>query len=325
MAGMGKRMRPHTLVTPKPLLKVAGIALVERIVNDLIKNTGKKVEEIHYIIGNFGEKTEKKLFNIAENVDAKGYIHYQKEALGTAHAIICSEEALKGEVIIAFADTMFIGNMNISNEDEAVIWTLSVKNPENYGVVLTDSNNVIVDFIEKPKDKISDKAIIGIYYFRRAELLKTQINELIQNNKTVKGEYQLTDALQNMMKDGIMFKCKEIDKWLDYGNKNEFLKSMAIVLQNEYNNNVWAETENKIINPVCIGKNVKIENSVIGPFVSIEENSIVINSQINNSIIGNDTIIDRSNINNSIIGNYNKISNAKGILNIGDYSEYEGS
>ncbi|RPJ76562.1 MAG: nucleotidyltransferase family protein, partial [Alphaproteobacteria bacterium] len=173
MAGMGTRMRPHTLNTPKPLLKLAGKSIVERIVEDLIKFTGKNIDEIHYVIGNFGEDVVKSLLEIASRNGASGKIHYQDQALGTAHAIFCAKDALKGEVIISFADTLFIGDLKIDDQ-EAIIWTKDVENPENYGVVVCDKKGIISDFVEKPKDFISRNAIIGIYYFREGQQLRNE-------------------------------------------------------------------------------------------------------------------------------------------------------
>ena len=236
----------------------------------------------------------------------------------------CAEEALEGEVIIAFADTMFVGNMKIDSCDEAIIWTLQVNNPENYGVVLADKDNIITDFVEKPKEFVSDKAIIGIYYFKKAEILKNKISDLIKNNKTVKGEYQLTDALQDMKNEGVKLKCKVIDQWLDCGNKNEFLKSTESVLSREDYIIEDIGNRNKVIEPVYIGKNVVVEDSHIGPFVCIEDNAIVNNSVIEKSIIGMNSKVDTCNINNSMLGNFSSIYKAHGILNIGDYCDYEG-
>jgi dUTP pyrophosphatase len=109
MAGMGKRMRPHTHTTAKPLLPIAGKPIVQRLVEDLAAVAGESVDEVAYIVTNpaFGNKVEQELLAIAKGIGAKGSIHHQVEALGTAHAILCAEKALDGRVIVAFADTLF--------------------------------------------------------------------------------------------------------------------------------------------------------------------------------------------------------------------------
>jgi glucose-1-phosphate thymidylyltransferase len=323
MAGMGTRMRPHTLNTPKPLLKIAGKSIVERIVEDLSIYTGKKIDEIHYVIGNFGNEIENRLKTIARSVKANGIIHYQKEALGTAHAIYCAKDALRGEVLISFADTLFIGDLKIDNQ-EAIIWTKEVSNPENYGVVVTDDNGFVTNFVEKPKEFISKNAIIGIYYFNEARKIRDEIYTLIENSHSNNGEYQLTDSLFSLIKRKVKFSCKTVDYWLDCGNKTEFLSSNKILLDHKRSVNDYSIHKNlNIINPVYIGKSVKIENSSIGPYVSIEDNTFISGSTIENSIVGVNCSIIGCNMKNSLIGNYTKINGLEGILNLGDYNEYE--
>lgn len=324
MAGIGKRMRPHTLSTPKPLLKIAGKSIVERIVIDLSSNSGKKVDEVHYIIGNFGKDVVCSLMNIANEIGAQGFIHYQKEALGTAHAIFCAEDALEGDVLIAFADTMFLGNFEIEEEDEAIIWTMKVKNPEQYGVVLADKRKIVTEFIEKPNKFISDKAIIGIYYFKEGKKLRENIRKLLSDNIKTSNEFQLTDVLRNLKNLGMVFKCKTIDDWLDCGNKEEFLTSNKKLLDFNGSATLQLNYPNcKFIEPVYLGKNILLKNCTIGPYVSIENNCSIKNSSIKESIIGENNEIENSSFFLSMIGNNNRIIGCNGKLNFGDYNSYE--
>jgi glucose-1-phosphate thymidylyltransferase len=182
MAGMGKRMRPHTLTVPKPLLPVAGKSIVHWLIEDISDVCGEPIEEIGFVTGEFGKETENQLLAIAESVGAKGKIFYQDEALGTAHAILCAADCLKGDVIVAFADTLFRAHFHLDKSQDGVIWVHKVDNPSSFGVVKYNSDNVITDFIEKPTEFVSDLAIIGIYYFKNGETLRDELQYLIDNN-----------------------------------------------------------------------------------------------------------------------------------------------
>ena len=163
MAGMGKRMRPHTLTVPKPLIPVAGKPIVQHLMEDIISVCPEKVDEIAFVVGRFGSQVEKTLTDIAASLGAKGTIHYQDEPLGTAHAILCAHSSLKGKVVVAFADTLFKSNAKIDSEKDGAIWVKQIEDPRQFGVVKVNSENIITDFVEKPAQFVSDLAIIGIY------------------------------------------------------------------------------------------------------------------------------------------------------------------
>lgn len=220
MAGLGKRMRPHTLTVPKPLLPIAGKPIIQRLVEDIAKVCNTKIDEIAFVVGHFGDEAEKNLLKIAESVGAKGRICYQEEALGTAHAILCGREVLHGNVIVAYADTLFKAGFNLNLENDASIWVQKVENPSAYGVIKQDLKGNIEAIIEKPKEYISDLAIIGIYYFKDGENLKNELDYLIDNDIKVNGEYYITDALDNMNRKGLVFSPSIVEEWLDCGNKD---------------------------------------------------------------------------------------------------------
>ena len=324
MAGMGKRMRPHTLTVPKPLIPIAGKPIVQRLVEEISLVANEKIEEIAFIIGDFGKEIEAKLIDIATKLGAKGTIYYQNEALGTAHAIYCAEKSLNGNVIVAFADTLFKADFKITDEIEAGIWVQKVEDPSAFGVVKIDENNFISDFIEKPQKFVSDLAIIGIYYFKKAEILRTELKKLIDNKVMVNGEYQLTDALENMKNSGIKFTPNEIMEWMDCGNKDatvhtnqrtlEYLKDKKLI-------DNTAQIVNSIIIPPCfIGKNVKIHDSIIGPHVSIEENTNINKVIISNSIVQTNSSLANISLTNSMIGNYAVIADVTVETSVGDYT-----
>lgn len=324
MAGMGKRLRPHTLSVPKPLLPVAGKPIVQRLVEDITAVCGQKVEEIAFVTGRFGEAVEKNLLEVAASLGAKGTIYYQDEAQGTAHAVLCAAPSLKGNVIVAFADTLFRADFTLDDTKDGIIWVQKVDNPSSFGVVKVDSNNVITDFIEKPKTFVSDLAIIGIYYFKDGENLRNELQYLIDNNIKGNNEFQLTDALQNMRKKGVKFSPGQVNDWLDCGNKQATVDANRRVLdyiKNEKLTDPSAIIENSaVIQPCYIGKNVKIVNSVVGPHASIGENTVIENSVISNSIVQTNTKIKNANITNSMIGNYTVCEGSGKDLSIGDYN-----
>jgi len=324
MAGMGKRMRPHTLTVPKPLIPVAGKPIVEWLVEDLVKVCNEKVNEIAFVIGRFGEETEKKLIAIAEKQGSKGTIHYQDEALGTAHAILCAESALTEKTIIAFADTLFKANFKLEEENDSIIWVHKVEDPRSFGVVKLNEKNEITDFIEKPQHFVSDLAIIGIYYFKDGENLKKELKYLIDNNIKDKGEFQLTNALQNMKNKGLRFVPGKVEEWLDCGNKDATVytnKRMLEIKQKELPNINQALLNNAIvIEPCFIGEGVKICNSIVGPYVSIGDNSYIENSIISNSIIQKAVKIKNANITNSMLGNESEYCGKLVDLSISDFT-----
>tara|TARA_R110002050_G_scaffold290260_1_gene443810 strand:- start:143005 stop:144009 length:1005 start_codon:yes stop_codon:yes gene_type:complete len=327
MAGMGKRMRPHTLTTPKPLLPIAGKSIVKRLVENLAEISDEPVEKIGFVIGRFGKETEADLLKIAADAGAVGSIHYQDEALGTAHAIMCAEEILEGKTTIAFADTLFKAeNFKIDHAADGVLWVQQIDDPSAFGVVKMDSNGVITDYVEKPTEFVSDLAMIGIYYVKDGASLKAELQYLMDNNIMNGGEYQLPDAFRNMTAKGVKFVPGKVDEWLDCGNKNAtvYTNSRVLAFEMEKGNDLVdasAQITNSVIIPPCyIGKRVKISNSVVGPGVSISEETEIINSVIENSIIYSHSSIKNKSITNSMIGHYVSLHEVAEDLNIGDYS-----
>lgn len=328
MAGMGKRLRPHTLTTPKPLLPVAGKPIVQRLVEDIAAVISEPINEIAFVIGNFGKEVEIGLLNIAASVGAKGSIHYQLEALGTAHAILCAQEALKGKVVVAYADTLFRADFTLDDNKEGIIWVNRVDNPEQFGVVKLQADGSIEGFVEKPKDFVSDLAIIGIYYFRDGENLRKELQYLLDQNITTGGEYGITDGLQNMMKKGMKFHTESVTNWLDCGNKEATIDTnrqvLGFVADTEQLISDEADVDEAIIiEPCFIGKGAVISNAVIGPYVSVGENTKITNAIIRNSIIQSDTSIENKLIADSMIGKQTRISGAFSELSVGDFNVLE--
>ena len=326
MAGMGKRMRPHTLTTPKPLIPVAGKPIVQRLVEDILATSNEKIGEIAFIIApDFDKHVPDMLLKVASDLGAKGRICYQEEAKGTAHAILCAAECLEGNVFIAFADTLFKANFSIDTNKDAIVWTQKVADPSAFGVVKLNSKNEIEAFVEKPKEFVSDLAIIGVYYFNDGANLKKELQYLIDNGIMLKGEYQITDAMDNMLKKGLKFYTDQVEEWLDCGNKDNTVFTNGRVLDiKKDKEQLVAETavftDSVIIQPCFIGENVVIKNSVVGPFVSLEEGVQVECSVISNSIVQAHSIVKNARIDNSMLGKNVNYSENPRDLSLGDFS-----
>jgi glucose-1-phosphate thymidylyltransferase len=324
MAGMGKRMRPHTLTVPKPLIPIAGKTIVHRLVSDIADMSDEPITHIGFVVGHFGEAVEKELLNIAESLGAVGSIHYQEEALGTAHAILCAKELLDGKVIVAFADTLFRADFRLDEDKDGVLFVQKIEDPSQFGVVELNQDGHIVNFVEKPSEWVSDLAMIGIYFFKQGEVLKSELQYLIDQNIIKGGEYQLPDALKNMTKKGMKFAVGQVNDWMDCGNKNATVETNKRVLgyiQNELEIPQSLKQNNSVIIPPCyIGENVELENAIVGPYVSLGDNSRVENSVINNSIIQTNTQIKSVVIGDSMIGNHTLVKSGPKDLSLGDYS-----
>lgn len=331
MAGLGSRLKPHTLTVPKPLTIIAGKTIVQRLVEEISSVLGQKVENIGFVIGpaskGFPENTANDLIQIAQNMGSNGHVFVQEEAKGTAHAIYQARTLLQGNTVVAFADTLFKADFELNNDFDGVIWVKKVENPQEFGVVKL-KDGIITDFVEKPKEFVSDLAIIGIYYFRDGGLLQKEIDNIIDNDiKGKGGEYQLTDALETLKANGGKYVPGTVNDWMDNGNKDVTVETNGKVLDYEHkagkklvSDSVQLINSN-IIEPCYIGENVVLENSTVGPYVSLGNNSVVKNSSISNSLIQNKVEITNASLQNSMIGCCVKFNGTFDSVSLGDFSE----
>lgn len=325
MAGLGKRMRPHTLTVPKPLLPIAGKPIVHRLVEDIAKVCPEQIDNIGFIIHpSFGKDVEESLKTIAKDVGATGKIYYQDQAFGISHALLFAKELFKGKVIVAFADTLFKADFKLDTNRDGIIWVQQVSDPSQFGVVRVNEKSEITELVEKPSTFVSDLAIIGIYFFKDGEALAREMQYLIDNNIRDKGEFQFTSALQNLTKNGARLVPGQVTEWLDCGNKNvtvqtnqrylEFIKDQKLISDK-------AKLVNSVvIPPSFIGDGVIIENSVVGPYVSIGENSRIKDSRVINSIIQREATITTALLENSMLGNFTTFEGSTQDLSVGDFN-----
>lgn len=333
MAGRGSRLRPHSLTVPKPLIPVAGQPIVHRLVKDIAKVLKQPIEEIAFVLGDpawFGDEVVSSLKALAKSLGAKASIYRQDKPLGTGHAIMCAKPSLTGPAVIAYADTLIRAEFDLDPAADSVIWTKQVDNPEAYGVVKLNSNQEIVELVEKPESFVSDQAVIGIYYFKDVAVLKGKLQEILDENIMNGGEYQINDGIKRMMAEGKVFKTGTVDEWMDCGNKAitiETNQRMLGFLNEDGEEQLVASSVNlensNIIEPCFIGDNVVLKNSTIGPFVSIGKDTIIENSTVKNSLIQTNTSIKNANLDNAMIGNHVKYNGNYTSISIGDYSVLE--
>lgn len=329
MAGRGSRLRPHTLTVPKPLIPIAGKPIVQRLVEDIVSVCGdKKVDEIAFIIGDFGEQVEADLKQVAANLGAKGSIYYQDKPLGTAHAIHCAADSMDDEIVVAFADTLFRADFTLDTDADSVIWVKQVDNPSAYGVVQFGENGNINNFVEKPAEFVSDLAIIGIYYFKDGPGLRKELKYILDNDLQDRGEYQLTDALSALLKQGKVFKPGTVSDWMDCGNKEITVQTNSKMLgylegKPELRGSNITVENSEIIEPCYIGDGVVLKNAKVGPNVSLGNGTVVEDATLENTLVQQNTTIKNIKLKDSMIGNNAHVDGSWTSLSLGDYSRMD--
>ena len=328
MAGKGTRLRPFTLTCPKPLLQINDKPIVEHLIDQITSKLTTKIEEIIYILGDeayFNSDVVTSLTLIAKKYNAKTKVYRQLDQLGTGHAIMCAEDSLEGPSIIAYADTMIQGQISIDSDVDGIIWVKKVENPSSYGVVKLDEKQYITDLIEKPQDYISDLAVVGIYYFKDISIIKNELKIHLNQKLSPGKEYLLNYGIERMIEKKKVFKSQEIETWMDCGTPKLLIDSAKKIMESQIildEKNSFLKSGNvKITQPVFIGKNVKIKDSKIGPFVSIGDNTDISNSNIESTLIYKSVKVSNADIKNSILGAYSVYDGSNKEIFLGDYSQ----
>ncbi len=322
VAGFGKRLRPHTLTNPKVLLNVAGHPMIFYIVDQLIKD--RISSSIIFVTGFLGDRIEDYINNTFK---FKFEFVVQEKAHGLGHAIYCAKgnfpSDTKEDVLIILGDTLFdVDLKKMCDNKYSVIGVKKVDDPRRFGVVEKDKNGFIKKFIEKPasaKVSPSNEAIVGLYYLKDSKLLFDSLKYIIDNKIKSKGEYQLTDALEKMINENEKMKTFNVNGWLDCGKPETILETNRYILNKR--NKKYKLKGTLVKEPVFIGKNVKFENCIIGPYATINDNCVLKNCNISNSIISEDCVIENSTLTESLIGKSSRVKNKIDVLNLGEYSE----
>jgi glucose-1-phosphate thymidylyltransferase len=321
LAGKGTRLRPHTYLTPKPMMKVAGKPVMSYVLDEL-KKLGN-VEQIVYITGHLKEKIEE--FARAE-MDVPSVFIEQKVQDGTAGAIALARDYVDQPVLIIFVDTIFDADLSKvkSVDADGIIWVKEVEDYQRFGVVVTDKDGNMTKIIEKPKTPISKRANIGLYYIRNWKLLFEGIEWVLKQPKNM-GEYFLTDAFQYMIDKGAKIRVIDVEGWYDAGKIDTMIETNQAMLERGRARRPKNTGDSTIIDPVYIEDNVTLKKSTVGPNVSIGAGSVLDGTNISHSIVGANAKITKSVLRNSLVGDDTVVEGVKGEVTVGDHSEVRAS
>jgi glucose-1-phosphate thymidylyltransferase len=321
MAGKGTRLRPFTLSTPKPLIKIIDKPIVEHLIDQITSTVKVQIKEIIYILGDenyFNSEVVDSLKDISKKYNANTKVYRQLEQKGTGHAIMCAKESLKGPAVIAYADTMIQGDIEIDPNIDGSIWVKKVINPEAYGVVKLDSQSKIIELVEKPLNFITDLAVVGIYYFKEIEILRDYLEIHLQEKLPHGQEYLLNYGIEKMIENNYTFIPKEIEKWMDCGTPKLLLESAKTIMDSSSIYDKTIHDDVTIVEPVFLGKNTKIRNSVIGPYVSIGRGCQIENSTLKNTLLYDNVKVINSKLEDSIVGSNSEYEGEGSEVYLGD-------
>ncbi|HSU92686.1 MAG TPA: sugar phosphate nucleotidyltransferase [Gemmatimonadaceae bacterium] len=317
LAGKGTRLRPHTHLTPKPMLKVAGKPVISYLLDDLEKLGG--IEQIIYITGHLKDKVEE---YARTEYDFPAVFVEQKVQNGTATAVELARPYVDQPVLIIFVDTIFDADLSLVQNTDAdgIIWVKEVEDYQRFGVVVTDAKGYMTRIVEKPSTPISKRANIGLYYIRNWKLLYEGISYVMKQPAN-KGEYYLTDAFQYMIDKGAKIKVVDVEGWYDAGKLDTLLETNRAMLERGAARGPRNARNSTIVDPVYVEDDVVITNSTVGPNVSVHAGAVIDGSTVRDSIVGSKSTVRNSDLHGSMIGDEVVLDGVKGQVTIGDNSE----
>jgi glucose-1-phosphate thymidylyltransferase len=318
LAGKGTRLRPHTHLTPKPMLKVAGKPVISYLLDDLKALGG--IEQIIYITGHLKEKVEE---YARTEYDFPAVFVEQKVQNGTATAVDLARPYVDQPVLIIFVDTIFDADLSLVQHTDAdgIIWVKEVEDYQRFGVVVTDANGYMTKIVEKPSTPISKRANIGLYYIRNWKLLYEGISHVMKQPAN-KGEYYLTDAFQYMIDKGARIKVVDVEGWYDAGKLDTLLDTNRAMLERgRARKPATVPKGSKIIDPVYLEEGVVLTDATVGPNVSIHAGAVIERSTLRDTIVGSRSRISDCTLSGSLIGDEVVLEGVKGEVTIGDQSE----
>lgn len=322
MAGLGTRLRPHTWSKPKQLVSVAGKPVLDHVLATLATLPDPTGVELVNIVGYLGDQIEEHLRTNYPQVTS--HFVLQEDPRGQSHAILLARQHLQGPMLVVFADTLLETDLSFlaSEPAEAIVWVKPVEDPRRFGVAVVDPQGRVMQLIEKPQDARNNLAVVGFYYFSSAEELLSAIEEQMRRNLQLKGEYFLADAVNIMLERGLNMRIQKVNVWLDAGTPEALLATNRYLLENGRNNSAEASRRSGvvIIPPVFVHPSAQVENSVLGPHVSIGAGATVRRSILSDSILEDEAQVNDVILESSLIGRRALIQRRAGVINAGDHT-----
>ncbi|MBI4539918.1 MAG: NTP transferase domain-containing protein [Gemmatimonadetes bacterium] len=320
LAGKGTRLRPHTYLTPKPLLRVAGRPVMSYVLDDLL---AVGVHEIVFIVGYLRDAVETYIREAYPQVRA--YFEEQAALNGTAGAVKLAQPYVDEDVLIVFVDTLFEADLSLIErcppDWAGIIWAKEVEDYQRFGVIVTDNQGFMTRIVEKPSEPVSRLANIGVYYVRDYPLFFEGVEATLARDPGPGGEYYITDAFQYMIDRGARIHTAPVDGWYDCGKPETLIETNRHLLERGLALVPGATAGVEVKEPVRVEEDVVLRDSVIGPNVTVERGAQLIGSRVRDSIIGAGARLEGVDLEGSLVGCRTVVRNFRGRLNVADDSE----
>lgn len=315
VAGLGTRLRPQTWSKPKPLVALAGKPMLSHVLDRVMTINPSRVIFITGFLGDQMEAWARK------NVPVPVEFVVQPEMRGQTDAIIRTRHLGIDDALILFPDMLFEADFSELSTcgADVVMFTKEVEDPSALGVAVVERGR-IVRLVEKPRDPISNLAVIGIYYFRNMADLYLAIEEQMSRGIQLKNEYFIADAIQLMIDAGKNVVPAPVTLWEDCGNAESLLNTNRILLDRMSPAGVRFTGDSVVIEPCAIDPSAVIERSIVGPYASVSAGAVIRDAIVRDSILDEGAQVESAVIEHSIAGQRAHIQGTPARMNVGDVS-----
>jgi glucose-1-phosphate thymidylyltransferase len=304
MAGIGKRLGPLTQHKPKSLVRLADKRLLDHVLKTFQVLEKTYTLEFIFIIGYLGEQIKEYMKDVHPNKNVTYYL--QEELRGQSHAVYLAKDSISGPILLTYCDAINKTDLSFLQLDplDGVVSVQEIDDPRSHGVAVVGPDNLVSKLVEKPRTMEHKLALTGLYYFSEGRELIKAIETQIQRGRSLNNEYYLADAINILLENGMRIRTEKVLQWLDAGTPRALIDTNAYLLEHRLRpqDGIVAGGSNILIHPVYIHESSRVENSIIGPNVSIGENCSISRSIIKNSIVDDGSNLAEVTLENSLIG-----------------------